>query len=66
MVCVIERMSVTLSMTCAGPRQLLADLDAVGPAGDRLVRPANSFGRVRFHVEHVDVRRTAPLEKEDD
>ena len=47
-------------------RQLLADLDAVGARRDRLVRPANALGRVRLHVEHVDVARPAPLKEEDD
>ena len=47
-------------------RETLAHLDAVGAGGDRLVRPANLFRRVRLHVEHVDVARPAPLEKEDD
>ncbi len=35
-------------------------------AGDRLVRPADALRRVRLHVEHVDVRRPAPLEEKDD
>ncbi len=46
--------------------QLLADLDAAALGGDRLVRPADALGRVRLHVEHVDVARPAALEEEDD
>src|SRR5438046_4696906 len=46
-------------------RQSVVDLNAIGAAGHRLVRPANAFGRVRFHVEHVEVARPAELVEED-
>ena len=47
------------------PRQALGDLDRRRNGRDRLVRPADLVGRVRLHVEHVDVARPAELVEED-
>ena len=43
------------------PRQMLADGDAVRLRGNRLVRAANAFRRLRLHVEHVNVTGPAEL-----
>src|SRR5438046_2922012 len=60
-----ERTSVTLFHDLGRLWQLFANRDAVRIAAHRLVRRADALGCIRLHVEHVDVRRPAPLEKED-
>src|SRR6185436_10016778 len=43
-----------------------ADLDAVGAGTNGFVRTTDLFGRIGFHVEHVDMTGPAPLEEEND
>ena len=46
------------------PRQMFADGNPIGLGRNRLVRPANGLGRIRLHIEHVDMTRPAKLVEE--
>jgi len=61
----MDRTKVTLSMILAvrGNRSLTWIPSALEPIG---CADADLLGRVRFHVEHVDMAGAAPLEEEND